>query len=33
MGMFGQVDISKLNRVANWSRDFTMEKILVALRE
>ena len=28
-----QVDLSKLSRVAIWSRDYTMEKILVALRE
>jgi len=29
----GKVDLSKLARVAQWSRDYTMEKILVALRE
>ncbi|KAL7276356.1 E2 ubiquitin-conjugating protein mms2 [Rhizina undulata] len=29
----GRVDISKLNRLTQWSRDHTMEKILVALRE
>ncbi|TGZ79708.1 UBC-like protein [Ascodesmis nigricans] len=29
----GRVDLSKLARVAQWSRNFTMEKILVALRE
>jgi ubiquitin-conjugating enzyme E2 variant len=29
----GKVDLSKLGRVAQWNRDFTMEKILVALRE
>ncbi|KAA8909146.1 ubiquitin-conjugating enzyme/RWD-like protein [Sphaerosporella brunnea] len=29
----GKVDLSKLGRVSQWNRDFTMEKILVALRE
>ncbi|KAI5801416.1 ubiquitin-conjugating enzyme/RWD-like protein [Peziza echinospora] len=29
----GLVDLSKLSRVAVWNREFTMEKILVALRE
>jgi len=29
----GKVDLSRLARVAQWSRDYTMEKILVALRE
>jgi len=29
----GQVDLSRLARVAQWNRDYTMEKILVALRE
>jgi len=29
----GRVNLSKLARVAQWSRDYTMEKILVALRE
>lgn len=29
----GRVDLSKLQRVSQWARNFTMEKILVALRE
>ncbi|KAF8423204.1 ubiquitin-conjugating enzyme/RWD-like protein [Terfezia claveryi] len=33
VNQYGNVDISKLQRVAQWNRDFTMEKILVALRE
>jgi len=33
VGSTGQVDLSKLQKVAQWNRDFTMEKILVALRE
>ncbi|KAL0637508.1 E2 ubiquitin-conjugating protein mms2 [Maublancomyces gigas] len=29
----GRVELAKLQRVSNWNRDFTMERILVALRE
>ncbi|RPA82191.1 UBC-like protein [Ascobolus immersus RN42] len=32
-GTDGKVDLSKLPRVANWNRDYTMERILVGLRE
>lgn len=28
-----QVDLSKLQKVAQWDRNYTMERILLALRE